>query len=83
MNRKLLDDIKEILGLVLELEPGQVDIDLNSKRGDAWDSLAHLNLILALEEKYGIEFTPEELEEMITVGDIIKVVEKKLTSRKI
>ena len=42
------------------------------------DSLAHLNLILALEEQYGVEFLPEEMEQIRTVSDIIAILQGKL-----
>lgn len=78
MNRRLLDDIKETMGLILEVDPGEISEE--TRRGDsgAWDSLAHLNLILALEENYGIEFLPEEIEQVVTVRDVTEIVQRKL-----
>ncbi len=34
--------------------------DLDIKTSSEWDSLAHLNLILALEEEFGLEIEPED-----------------------
>ena len=45
---------------------------------EAWDSIQHLNLVLALEEKFGLQLSPEEMEQMKSIGDVIKLVESKL-----
>jgi acyl carrier protein len=37
-----------------------------------------LNLVLALEEKFSLQLSPEEIEQMKNVGDIAKLVEGKL-----
>ena len=47
-----------------------------------WDSMQHLNLVLAIEEKFGFQFDPEEIEQMKTIGAVAAVVEKKLQSAK-
>jgi len=45
---------------------------------EAWDSVQHLNLVLALEQKFNLQLSPEEIEQMKNVGDIAKLVEGKL-----
>lgn len=42
-----------------------------------WDSMQHLNLILSLEQSFGMRFTPEEIMEMDSIGKIVSMVEKK------
>ncbi|MCI0486441.1 MAG: acyl carrier protein, partial [Blastocatellia bacterium] len=44
-----------------------------------WDSMQHLNLILALEESFGLEFAPEEIERMLSIEAIASVIEEKLS----
>ena len=41
---------------------------------EGWDSFGHLNLVLALEEEFGIKFAPEQIEKMTDVGKIIAFV---------
>jgi acyl carrier protein len=43
-----------------------------------WDSLTHINLILNIEMKFGIEFTNQELGSFNNVGDLRRLIEKKL-----
>jgi acyl carrier protein len=45
---------------------------------ESWDSVQHLNLVLALEEKFSLQLSPEEIEQMKTLGDTAKLIESKL-----
>ena len=49
---------------------------------DAWDSAQHLTLVLALEEQFGFQLTPEEIEEMRNLGEVVRIVEAKLRATK-
>ncbi len=44
------------------------------------DSLDTVELVMALEEEFGIEVPDEDAEKMTTVGDAIKYIETKATS---
>jgi len=50
---------------------------------EAWDSIQHLNLVLALEEKFSVQLSPEEIEQITNIGETAKLIESKLqaTSR--
>ena len=43
-----------------------------------WDSLNHINLILALEEEFGIQFASQEVMSMASVSDLYTLLETKL-----
>jgi len=45
---------------------------------ETWDSIQHLNLVLALEERFRVQLSPEEIDEMKSIGAVTKVVEGKL-----
>jgi acyl carrier protein len=42
-----------------------------------WDSLAHMNLVLALEEEFGVQFTDDEIPELNSVARILSALENK------
>jgi len=42
---------------------------------DDWDSLSHVNLILAVENHFNIRFTQKELLQQKNVGDLIKGID--------
>jgi acyl carrier protein len=56
----------------------QVSAASSPQTVENWDSIQHLNLVLAVEEKFGLQLSPEEIEQMKTVGDTAKLVESKL-----
>lgn len=45
---------------------------------EEWDSLMHINLIIAIEKEFSIKFTVTELAQLRDVGDTIRLIEKKL-----
>ena len=63
------------------------DATLNIKREttaddiDDWDSLSHLNLVIAVEMKFGVKFALGELQSLKNVGDMADLVDKKLTKK--
>jgi acyl carrier protein len=44
---------------------------------EAWDSLKHMNLVLALEEAFGIRFTDDEIMSMSSVAAIVAHVHER------
>lgn len=42
-----------------------------------WDSIAHLNFILALEQDFGCSFTEDEMELFTSIRSVIEVIEAK------
>lgn len=49
----------------------------NAASVEGWDSLAHINLIVALEEAFHVSFTTKEIGEMTCVGDLLKLLAQK------
>jgi acyl carrier protein len=46
---------------------------------DGWDSLSHVNLIVAVEAHFGIRFSQKELLTFKNVGDLLKAIESKIS----
>lgn len=71
------DDVKAIV--VEQLGANADEIKLESKFVDDLnaDSLDVVELIMALEEKLGIEIPDEVAEKMTTVGDVVSYIEEK------
>ena len=72
--------IDEIISGVLKLSITEITNDVMMKDTDAWDSLSHMSLILALEEAYAIEFSMDEIVSMVSVLSIRENVKNKLDS---
>lgn len=78
MNDKLLEQVRQLVSDIFSVPLEQVDAYSSPKTIEAWDSMQHLNLVLALEDKFNLQFTPEEMEEMRTVDEIVTMVESRM-----
>ena len=45
---------------------------------ERWDSVQQIYLVLALEERFGVQLALEDIEELKNLGDIAKAIDKKL-----
>ena len=57
---------------------GELRPELMASDVPGWDSLGHVSLIASVEDRFGIEFTPEEYVEFESVGGLIALIETKL-----
>lgn len=71
--------VAKVVAAVFELSASEVSDDMALGRTRNWDSLRHMNLILALEEEFGIGFTDDEVIEMISVALILETLRAKLS----
>lgn len=71
--------VRAIAANVLVIEPGLLTDDSSPEDFDAWDSVQHLSLVLALEEQFGVQFEPEEIDRMRTIGGIVRIIEGRLS----
>ena len=46
-----------------------------------WDSFNHINLVVAVESRFGIKFQTAELESMHTVGHLADLIQSKLAAQ--
>ncbi|MFR3330662.1 MAG: acyl carrier protein [Odoribacter splanchnicus] len=60
--------IKEVLKRVFELD--EVKDDISQTTCIKWDSLNHLNLVVELEDEFGVSFEPEDIAEMKSLETI-------------
>lgn len=58
------DKLKQVMATVLRVPAGEIDDDTSTDTIAAWSSLAHLDLIIAVEEEFGVVIPDDE------VGDL-------------
>lgn len=78
MTATVFDQIRTMASDLFGVPADQVSAASSPQTVENWDSIQHLNLVLAVEEKFGLQLSPEEIEQMKTVGDTAKLVESKL-----
>ncbi len=71
----MFDKVKDILAEQLRLDPDRITPDAEIIGDLGADSLDVLQLLMTIEDEYGIKIPDEELEGFRTVGDIVDYVE--------
>lgn len=69
------EKVLEILKNVFELET--VDTTCSQNTCEKWDSMGQLNLVVELETEFDVSLEPEEIGEMKSFEDIIKILKTK------
>ncbi|MBS7240215.1 MAG: acyl carrier protein [Acetatifactor sp.] len=73
----MFNKVKELIEEKLNLEGVEITPDSKFKEDLEVDSLDLFELVMALEDEFGIEIPTEDLEKIATVGDIIEYIESK------
>lgn len=73
----MLEKITELLVEQLGVDAADVKGDASFKEDLGADSLDLFEMVMNLEEEYGIEVPAEELENIVTVNDMIQYMESK------
>jgi acyl carrier protein len=78
VNPAIFNRVQSIVADLFSIPVAQVKLETSSDTIDNWDSLQHLNLVLALEQQFGVQFAPQEIEKLISVQSIVEFLEHKL-----
>lgn len=70
------DRLKRVMSDVLSIEASSIDDDTSVDTVERWDSLRHLNLVLAIEQEFGISFTEEQTVEILNYPLIKAILEE-------
>lgn len=66
--------ILSVVSKVLGIPADRINDDSSPENIESWDSLKQMNLVLALEQEFGIRFTDEKIVQMLSVGLIVQAV---------
>ena len=72
------EKIKDVLSAILSVPSASIDDKFSSDTCSEWDSLKHMNLVLALEEEFQVQIPDEEVGNM-TSYKIIKLVLEEIS----
>ena len=76
-----LNQLNEIFRDVFDDESIEVFEAMTAKDIAEWDSLNHINLIVAVENRFGIKFTTKEIMTYENVGQFAGAIEEKLARK--
>ena len=78
MSAPLFDRVRTIAADVLEVPASKICADSSPESIDTWDSVHHLNLVLALEQEFNLQFEPEEIDAMKNIQHILDILGSKV-----
>ena len=72
-----LEKMKTIIAEQLSVDADSIQADSNFKEDLGADSLDLFELVMALEEEFGVEIPSEDLESIATVNDVMEYLKNK------
>ena len=72
----MLEKMKKMLADMLNIEVDSITNETSFKEDLGADSLDLFELVMALEDEYSIELPTEELQKIVTVGDVLELLKK-------
>ena len=77
MGNKKKERIKNVMSAVFEIPEEQIKDNSSPDTIGSWDSLRHMNLIVALEEEFKVELTDDEILDMMNYKSIESIITGK------
>jgi acyl carrier protein len=74
----ILAHVTKVIHDVLDDESIAISLTTTAKDVPEWDSLAHVQLVRAVEKHFKIRFTTQEINDFTNVGDMCRAIEKRL-----
>ena len=79
MDRKdLFTKLEQVFMDVFDLDHVALTEDTSAEEIEEWDSLSHIQLIVAVEKEFGIKFTSREIMKWDNVGEMVDSITTKL-----
>ena len=75
------DLIKKIMSIIFDEDIVNISDDAEPLEIDQWDSINHLQLIVALEEEFEIKFSDDELTELLNLPLINNIIQQKVKDK--
>lgn len=80
MGSEVRTRLSDVFAAVLGCDPLALNDGDSNKTVPGWDSVNHMQLLLALEDAFAVQFTPEEFAELTTFGALRERLEASDTS---
>jgi acyl carrier protein len=72
-----LEKMQDVFRDVFDDESLALRPDMTASNVEGWDSLTHINLIVAIERAFRVRFTTAEVSSLGNVGDLAALVDRK------
>jgi acyl carrier protein len=73
-----VEDLRGIVAGILGIEPSRLVADAGPQSIETWDSLAHLTIMTAVEERFGVRFRMDEIRRIDNFGMLERILQERL-----
>ena len=80
MEEKIYEKLNEIFRDIFDDDDITVTPETNSDSIEDWDSLEHINLVVAIEKEFGLKFSMDEVTGMQNVGEMVEIILQRGTA---
>ena len=78
MSDNVFEAVVEIMSMLFGVDRDSLTLDSSMDTIEQWDSLQHINVIVDVEQRFGIFLSPDEVMELNNVRSIVDLVRIKL-----
>lgn len=78
---EIKERLQEIFRDIFDDEELEIREDMSAKDIEDWDSLAQINLIIAIEKEFGVKFNLEEVSKLKNIGEILTYLKIKIEKK--
>lgn len=73
----IIEKICEILKEFFDNDEITIDEKSSAKDVEGWDSLANVQIMLSIEDEFGVNFDLDDMVKFKCIGDIVECIERK------
>ena len=77
---EILEQVQAVVADQLDRDDVALTMNTVAASVDGWDSLAHVRIMIAVEEEFGVRFDMSEITSLGNVGDLVRLIEAKQPS---
>jgi acyl carrier protein len=78
--KQVMKEVNDIFRRELDEDDIEVQYDTTAKDVDGWDSLTHIQLVVAIEKHFKIRFTASEIQKFSNVGEMCDAIVAKVNA---
>ncbi len=79
MDRKIVfEKLNEVFIDILDLDEVSLNDETTADDIEEWDSLSHIQLVVAVEKTFGVKFTSREIMKWSNVGEMVDSILEKI-----
>ena len=74
----LMSDLQDVFRDIFEDDDIVIHDEMTAEDIEEWDSLMHINLIIAIEKRFNVRFTTKDVMDLQNVGQFLSMLETKM-----